>query len=316
MKAIIYDKKAEPYRLVERDIPLPTPKRGEIRVRVRAASINAADWRSMKMGIIPPSRIFGADVCGIVDAVDRDVTEWKVGDETVGELSNYGFGGFAEFVCAPAEAFVRKPDGVSPLTASAVPIAGVTALQALRHAGELAPGKDVLIVGAAGGVGTFAVQLARYMGARVTAVTSTANVEAVAALGATRVIDYSREDFTRITDRFDLILAINGRQSIGAYAGLLKHEGTCVAVGGDLRQVFAALILGSLHSLGAKKHRALAASSNTADLAYLLDLVAKGTLVPQIERVYAFGEIPQAMAYARKGHVKGKLVIDFERRQK
>ncbi len=314
MKAIVYDKKAKPYQLVERDIPVPEPMRGEVRVRVRAASVNAADWRSMKLGIIPRSGVFGADVCGVVDAVGLGVSEWKPGDELVGDLSGSGFGGFAEFVRAPASAFVRKPAGLDPLTASAAPLAGVTALQALRYAGEISPGESVLVVGAAGGVGSFAVQLARLAGARVTAVTSGANVEAVAALGATRVVDYNREDFTRLSERFDLVLAIGGNESMGAYARLLKPEGTCVVVGGSLAQVFAALLLGPVRSLGKKKHRALAARPDARDLSYLLDLVEKGAIAPRIERAYAFSEIPEAMDYAGRGHARGKLVVDFERR--
>lgn len=313
MKAMVYDRKAGPFGLVERDIPAPEPKRGEIRVRVLAASINAADWRSMKLGIIPRSRVFGADVCGVVDAVGLGARDWKIGDAVVADLSGSGFGGFAEFACAPAEAFARKPDGVDVLACSAVPLAGVTALQALRHAGELAPGKDALIVGAAGGVGSFAVQLARFMDARVTAVTSGANADAAVALGATRVVDYNREDFTRIGDRFDLILAIHGNESIGTYARLLKPGGTCVVVGGALRQVLAALAFGPLRSLGNRKHRAFAARPDARDLSYLLDLVGKGYIVSPIERIYPFGEIPRAIDYARGGHARGKLVIDFQR---
>lgn len=313
MKAIIFDKRAKPSQLAEQDVPVPEPKRGELRVRVRATSINAADWRSMAMGIIPRSGIFGADVCGVVDAVGADVEGWKVGDEAVGDLSNHGFGGFAEFACAPARAFTRKPAGLDSLAASAVPLAGVTALQALRDAGSLAAGQSVLIVGASGGVGSFAVQLAAFMGARVTAVTSGANAQNIASLGAERVIDYTREDFASVDERFDLILAVHGNASIGTYSRLLTKDGRCVVVGGALRQVFAALLLGPLYSLGRKKYRALAARPNAKDLAYLLNLAAQGSIAPSIERVYRFDEIPQAMGYARSGHAQGKLVIDFGR---
>jgi NADPH:quinone reductase-like Zn-dependent oxidoreductase len=312
MKAILFDKQAKPLQLVERDVPMPEPKRGELRVRVRASSINAADWRSMRMGIIPRSRIFGADVCGAVDAVGPGVEGWQEGDEAVGDLSNYGFGGFAEFACASAEAFVRKPAGLDPLLASAVPLAGVTALQALRAAGDISAGQTILVVGASGGVGTFAVQLARHMGANVTAVTSGANAKAIADLGAKRVIDYTKEDYASVAGRFDRILAVHGNASIGTYTRLLKKGGTCAVVGGSLRQVFAALILGPLWSLGRTKHRAIAARSNAKDLAYLLELVARGTIAPSIERVYRFAEIPLAMDYAQKGHARGKLVIDYE----
>ena len=311
MRAILFDKKAEPFRLVERDIPLPVPKDGEIRVRVKAASINAADWRCLKMGIIPRSGIFGADISGVVDAVGPGVGVWKEGDSVVADLSNYGFGGFAEYVCAPEKAFVRKPGGLDFIAASAIPLAGVTALQAIRDKGSLKDGQDVLVVGASGGVGSFAVQIASFMGARVSAVTSGKNAQTAAALGAQRVIDYTREDFTRVDDRFDLIIAVNGRASIRDYSRLLKSRGTCVMVGGYLRQVFAALFLGPIVSLGRKKHLALAARSNVEDLAYLLDLAERKAITPSIERVYRFGEIPEAMDYALKGHSRGKLVIDY-----
>ncbi len=312
MRAIVYDKKAQPFRLVERDLPIPEPMRGELRVRVLAASVNAADWRSMKLGIIPRSRVFGADVCGIVDSIGLGVRGWKAGDAVVGDLSNYGFGGFAEFACASAEAFVGKPEGLGALDACAVPLAAVTALQALRLGGSPGAGADVLVVGASGGVGSFAVQLAKLSGARVTAVTSGGNANAVMALGADRVIDYAGDGFARADDRFDLVLAVHGNASIGTYRRLLKPRGTCVVVGGSLRQVFAALLLGPLLSRGGRKHRALSARSNAADLSHVLDLAAAGTVVSPIERVYAFNEIPQAMDYAQRGHAKGKLVIDYK----
>lgn len=309
MKAMLYDKKAEPYRLVERDIDRPEPKRGELRVRVKAVSINGADWRCMKMGIIPRSRIFGADISGIVDAAGPETEGWKEGDEVVADLSYYGFGGFAEYVCASAAAFVRKPGVLDFTAASAVPMAGVTALQALRDKGELKPGQEVLIVGSSGGVGTFAVQLASFMGARVTAVAGSANVKQALDLGAARAIDYSKEDFTRLDERFDLILAVHGCHSMKAYTRLLKKDGTCVVIGGALRQVIAALAFGPIRSLGRKTYCALSARSNPADLAYLLDLASRKVITPSIERVYRFDEIPQAMDYAGKGHAKGKLVI-------
>ncbi len=213
MKAIVYEKGNSPDVLVLREVEKPIPADNEVLIKVFAVAINAADYRSMSMGIIPKGRIFGADVAGVVEAVGKNVQNFKVGEEVFGDLAGNGFGGFAEFACAPERFFAKKPAGVSFIDTAAVPMAGFTALQGLRGLGNIQTGQKVLICGAGGGVGNFTVQLAKYYGAEVTAVCSPHNVEIVRSIGADFIIDYSKEDFTVSSKKYDLIMAVNGNQS-------------------------------------------------------------------------------------------------------
>ena len=212
MKAVVYDKRGSGDRLSLRELEKPAPGEGEVLVKIVCTAINAADYRSMALGSIPKSRIFGADVSGVVEAVGSLASKYKPGDAVFGDLSVAGFGGFAEFVAAPEKVFAQKPRSVSFEQAAAVPMAALTALQALRDKGEIQPGNKVLIVGAGGGVGTFAVQLARYFGADVTAICSANSADLASSLGANQVLDYAKDDFTKNGKKYDLIFGTNGNQ--------------------------------------------------------------------------------------------------------
>lgn len=309
MKAIVFDKKATPSSLVLREVAKPTPAENEVLVKIIAVSINAADYRSMQMSVKAKNDIFGADVAGVVEALGAGVNNLKLGDAVAGDISGCGFGGFAEYVAVPEGLLTVKPDAISFVDAAALPIAGVTALQALRK-GWLAAGERVLVYGAGGGVGGFAVQLARHMGAQVSAVCSGSNVERVKALGASRVFDYAVEDVFNSNQKFNLIIAVNGKQPLRAYRGLLAAGGRCVVVGGSLSQVFNTMLFGGIMSLGGKKLTMLAAKSSPKDLAYLLSLVEQGSIKPEIERCYPLEDTAAAVEYMKKGHARGKVVIN------
>ena len=309
MKAIVYEKNGKPEKLVLREVEKPIPTNDQVLIEIHAVSINAADYRSMQMGIIPKSRIFGADVAGQVVAAGSAVTGLKPGDAVAGDLSGCGFGGFAEYAAAPASMLARKPEPLSYEEAAAVPLAGGTALQGLRDAGKVQPGQRVLIRGAGGGVGTYAVQIAKIFGAHVTAVCGPRSVELVRSLGADSVIDYSSEDFTRTDTRYDLILAINGGSSLLAYRRLLAPRGITVIAGGPLRQVISAMLFGPILSLGSRKIRSLAAKPNAKDTATLLQWAAEGRLKPAIERCVPLEQTPEAMQRVMQGHTRGKVVV-------
>lgn len=309
MKAIVYIKKGSPELLQLREVEKPSPNNNEVVVKIVAVSANAADYRSMKMGLIPKKRIFGADIAGIVELVGKDCTQFKPGDEVIGDLSNCGFGGFAEYAVAPEIVLLKKPSGLSFEDAAALPMAGITALQALQKKGQLKAGEKVLIVGSGGGVGTFAVQLARYFEAEVAAVCSTRNVEQSLSLGANYVIDYTCQEFTHNKNCYDIILAINGSLTLATYKRMLKKGGRYIMVGGSLSQIFSSLMFGWFFSFGSKKMGSLAAKSNSNDLAFIVKLAGEGKIKPVIERVYPFEKTPEAMEYLSRGHASGKIVI-------
>ncbi len=221
MKACVYEKRNTPDVLVYRDVEQPVPGDQEVLVKIHAVAINAADYRSMRMGIIPKKKIFGADIAGRVEAVGKNVTSLKIGDDVFGDISGCGFGGFAEYAAVPENLLASKPASVSFETAAALPMASLTALQALRNQGEIKPGQKVLIYGAGGGVGLFAVQLAKYFGAEVSAVCSAVNGELVRSLGADYVIDYSKEDFAKSSKRYELVLGVNGSRPLSVYKRVL-----------------------------------------------------------------------------------------------
>jgi NADPH:quinone reductase-like Zn-dependent oxidoreductase len=309
MKAIVYTKKGSPELLQLREIEKPSPNENEVLVKIVAVSANAADYRSMKMGLIPKKRIFGADIAGIVESVGKDCTQFNPGDEVIGDLSNCGFGGFAEYAVAPEKVLLKKPSGLSFEDAAALPMAGITALQALQKKGQLKAGEKVLIVGSGGGVGTFAVQLARYFEAEVAAVCSTRNVEQSLSLGANYVIDYTRQEFTHNKNCYDIILAINGSQTLATYKRMLKKGGRYIMVGGSLSQIFSSLMFGWFFSFGSKKMGSLAAKSNSNDLTFIVKLAGEGKIKPVIERVYPLEKTPEAIEYLSRGHASGKIVI-------
>src|SRR5438874_8077564 len=264
MRAMVYHTYGSPDVLKLEEVQKPVPQDDEVLVQVHATSVNAGDWhllrakpflmRFMGFGLLKPKHtILGSDIAGRVEAVGRNVKQFQPGDEVFGNTAEYGFGGFAEYVSVPEEALVLKPANLSFEEAAAVPQAALTALQGLRDKGQIQKGQKVLINGAGGGVGTFAVQIAKSFGAEVTAVCSTRNVEIVRSIGADHVIDYTQADFTRNGQRYDLILAVNGYHSISDYKRALHPEGVYVMTGGSNAQLFKAMLLGPLISLNGKQ---------------------------------------------------------------
>lgn len=313
MKAVVYDKRNSPDVLVFREVEKPIPSDHEVLVKIYAASVNAADYRSMKLGIIPKRKIFGVDIAGRVEAVGKNINKFTIGDEVFGDISACGSGGFAEYVAVPESALALKPVSVPFETAAAVPMAAVTALQALRNKGNVQPGQKVLICGAGGGVGTFAVQLAKHFGAEVTAVCGEKNVKVLHSLGADQVINYNKNDFTKSGQRYDLLLAINGNHSLSAYKRVLVPKGINVMVGGSLSQVIKSLLFGAFMSIGSKKMRNLVAKPNTKDLEFIIKLVEDGKIKPIIDRHYPLHETAEAVRYLSDGHALGKVIIEVTR---
>jgi NADPH:quinone reductase-like Zn-dependent oxidoreductase len=321
MKAIVYTEYGPPDVLNLDEVQKPTPRDDEVLVKVHAASANAADWhlmradpflvRVMGFGLLKPKNgLLGADIAGRVEAVGRNVTQFQPGDEVFGDLSGRGFGAYAEYVCATEDALASKPANVSFEEAAAVPLAAVTALQGLRYKGQIQPGQKVLINGASGGVGTFAVQIARSFGAEVTGVCSTAKSELVRSIGADHVIDYTKQDFTRSRQRYDRILAANGYHPISDYRRALSPNGTYVMTGGSGAQMLQAMTLGPIMSVtGSKKMGYLSMKQNKEDLVFVKDLLEGGEITPIIDRTYPLSEVPEAIRYLEEGHARGKVVI-------
>jgi len=309
MKAVIYNKKYKPQKLTLREIAKPVPGENEVLIRVHAVSLNAADYRSMKLGLIPEKKIFGADVAGTIESVGKTITLFKPGDEVMGDLASYGFGGLAEYVTAPEKAMVAKPQSLSFEAAATLPLAGITALQALRNKGRIQKGDKVLIVGSAGSVGPFAVQLAKYFGAVVTGVCSSGNINQTLSLGADQVVDYTREDPLKVKGLYNLILGINGNYPLIEYRRALAPGGRYVMVGGSFSQIFRSLLLGWLLSFGSGKMYSLSAKPNRQDLELLATLLDNGAVRPVIDRQYPLDKTAEAMEYLGKGHAKGKVVI-------
>ena len=309
MKAVVFDRKSRPDKLVFRDVEKPLPNDDEVLIRVHAVALNAADYRSMKLGIIPKKKIFGADIAGRVESAGRNISGFKPGDEVIGDLSDHGFGGLAEYVTVPEKALIIKPPNVNFEEAAALPVAALTALQALRDKAGVKNGHKVLVVGSAGGVGTFAIQLAKYFGAEATGVCSAKNVLQTTAMGADRAIDYTREDFTQSGIFYDAILGINGNYPLSSYMKCLAPDGTCVILGGGLSQILKAFFFRWAFSGGSKKLKFLAAKMNTEDLKFLAGLLESGTIKSVIDRRYPLGEAVEAMNYLKQGHAAGKVVI-------
>ena len=312
MKAIVYSKKSHPDKLICCDIDKPVPNDNEVLIKVHAVSLNAADYRSMKMGLIPERKIFGADIAGRIESVGKNISLFKPGDEVMGDLASYGFGGLAEYVTASERALIIKPEQISFEDGATLPMAAMTALQALRDKANIQKGQKVLIVGSSGGVGTFAIQLAKYFEAEVTGVCSSKNVQQTLSLGADYVIDYTKEEFTKKDKRYDILLGINGNYPLIAYKKILTSNGTYVMVGGSLSQVFKSLLLGWILSFGSKKMKSLAAKANKPDLELLAKLLEKGIIKPVIDRRYSLDKTVDAMNYLKQGHSTGKVVIDIE----
>ncbi len=320
MRAITCTEYGSPDVLRLTEVEKPVPEDHEVLIRVLAASVNPLDWRILRgrpfftrllMGGLrrPKPTRPGVDVAGTVDAIGRSVTGFKPGDEVFGTCR----GAFAEYACAVEDKLAPKPAEVPFEEAAAVPVAAISALQALRDKGGIRPGQKVLIDGASGGVGTFAIQIARQFGADVTAVCSTGNVDRARSLGADHVIDYTREDFTKSGERYDLIVAANSHRPIFDYRRALRRGGTYVMVGGGWSQIFQALLLGPLLSrIGSMKMTFFVARINRTDLASLGDLLAARKIVPVIDRRYPLRDVAEAVRYLEDGHAKGKVVITVE----
>ena len=314
MKAFVYERYGPPQSIQMVEVAKPTPNTHEVLVKVRAASINAADWHIVRgkplfsratLGLLRPKhRILGGDIAGQVETVGSGATRFQPGDEIYAGLLDHGYGGFAEFVCVPVEVASLKPAGLSFEEAAAVPTAAVTALQGLAHHGEVHPDQKVLINGASGGVGSFAVQIAKSYGPEVTAVTSTRNIELVRSLGADQVLDYTTTDFVKSGRQYDLILDTVGNRSLSDLRRGLTAGGKAAVTGfTNVPKLLALSVLGG-------KDLALVQAHVTAkDLELLSELIEAGKVDPQIDRQYLFADIPAAIAYVEEGHARGKVVV-------
>ena len=320
MKAIVCNKYGSPDVLELKEIEKPLPLENQVLVKVHTASLNFSNLVLLKgkpflarfaFGLLRPKySIPGGDIAGIVEAVGKDVKQFQPGDEVFGDLSGCGWGGFAEYVTVPEYALALKPTNISFEEAAATPMASVTALQGLRDKGKIKSGQKVLIYGASGGVGTFAVQIAKSFGAEVTGVCSTRNLEILHSIGADQIIDYTKEDFTQKEERYDLILGVNGSNSISAYKRVLKPNGNFVHVGGAESQLFQTLVLGPFISMtGSKKISNLLQRANQKDLIYVKELLEAGKVKPVIDKRYKLSEVSEAFKYFQEGHAQGKVVL-------
>jgi len=319
MKAIVYHKYGSPDVLQLEEVEIPTPGNDEVLVKILAASVNSWDQDLLRgrpllarlgIGLFRPRRKkLGADIAGRVEAVGKNAKQFQPGDEVFGDISGSGWGGFAEYVCARENALVPKPASMTFDEAAAVPQAAVLALQGLRDKGQIQPGQKVLINGAGGGVGTFAVQIARSYGAEVTGVDSTPKLDMLRSLGADHVIDYTQEDYTRNGLRYDLILDVVVNRSIFDYKRALNPGGTFVVIGGSTARVFQILLVAPWISMTGSKKMGLLLHKANKGLAYLIELVEAGEVVPVIDRRYPLSEVPEAFQYFGEGNVRGKLVI-------
>jgi NADPH:quinone reductase-like Zn-dependent oxidoreductase len=314
MKAFVYENYGPPENLRMAEVDQPAPDAGEVLVKVLAASVNAADWHVLRgrplfsratLGWLRPKRkILGVDIAGQVEAVGSAVTRYQPGDQVYANLLDHGYGGFAEYVSVPVDVMASKPAGLSFEEAAAVPMAAVTALQGLGRHGELQAGQQVLINGATGGVGSFAVQLAKAAGAEVTAVTSTPNLDLVRSLGADHVIDYTTTDLADSGRRYDRILDTVGNRSVGELRRALAAGGKAAVTGFTS---VAGLLGVSLR--GGKDIAQVQAHVTAKDLERLSALIEAGKIRPQIDRRYAFAELPAAIAYLEQGHARAKVVV-------
>lgn len=321
MKAIVYTKYGSPDVLHLEEVKKPVLNEDQVSVKVFAASINAGDWhmltadpfpmRLMGVGLFKPKNtILGADIAGCVEAVGRNVKQFRPGDAVFGDVFGLGSGSFAEYISVPESALALKPSNISFEEAAAVPVAAVTALQGLRDQGHIQPGQKVLINGASGGVGTFAVQIAKAFEAEVTAVCSTPNLEMAHSIGADHVIDYTKEDFTKNGRQYNLILAVNGYHPLSAYKRALTPQGIYVFTGGLPAQTFQSLVLGPLMSIrDGRKMTSVMKKANQKDLLFIRDLLEEGKIRPVIDECYPLSKTAEAFRYFEKGHARGKVVI-------
>lgn len=316
MKAIVRTQYGPPSVVRFAEVATPAPADNEVLIKLRAASVNPLDLYQMKglpwnrvPGLRKPKHeVLGCDIAGQVEAVGKNVKQFRAGDDVFG-ITGLAGSGFAEYVCAPEEKLAAKPASMSFEDAAAIPIAACTALEGLRDKGRIRPGLKVLIEGASGGVGTFAVQIAKAFGAEVTAVCSTRNVDKMRTLGADQVVDYTQADFTRSGQRYHVILGVSAHHSIPEYRRMLSQDGRYVAIGGGPNKILEALLLGSVLSLGRKKITFFIAKMNQKDLVFLSELVESGKVRPVIDRCYPLSEAAEALRYLGEGHAQGKVVL-------
>lgn len=322
MKAITFTRYGSPDVLELEEVEKPTPKDDEVLIKIHAASVNAADWHLLRadpfpvrfmLGLSKPKpkfQILGGDVAGVVEAVGKNVTEFKIGDEVFGETFDDGMGGFAEYTTARAKILVAKPKNLTFEEAAAVPMASVTALFGLRDVAQLKPGQTALINGAAGGVGTYAIQIAKALGAEVTAVCSSRNHDQARSLGAHHVIDYTKEDFTKSGKQYDVIFSINGYHPLGDFKRALAPKGIYAMAGGNTKLLIDMIFFAPFHTMsGNKKMKMVASKPNQARLQAVKEMIEVGKLRPVIEKTYPLAEVPDAIRHVETGHARGKVVI-------
>ena len=323
MKAIMYEKYGLPDVLELKEVEKPTPEDNEVLVKVHAASINDWDWGLLRgrplmnrlgvSGLFKPKfKILGGDIAGRVEAIGRNIKQFQLGDEVFGDLSGCGFGAFAEYVCARENALVLKPASMTFEEAAAIPQGAVLALQGLRDKGQIQQGQKVLINGAGGGAGTFAVQIAKSFGAEVTGVDSTRKLDIMRSIGASHVIDYTQEDFTKTRQRYDYILDFAGYHSIFGYNNALNPKGIYVMVGGSGTTFLQTLFLGPLISMTTNKKMGLLLHKQNKGLDFIKELFEASKVKPVIDKCYPLGEVPEALRYFGKGHNRGKVVITLK----
>lgn len=321
MKAFVFTRYGGPDELRLEEVAKPIPEDDEVLIKVHAVALNDWDWQILQgipfanrvsFGLRKPKKhILGSDVAGRVEAVGARVQRFRPGDEVLGDLSGR-WGGFAEYVCAREDALVAKPAAMSFVEAAAIPQAATLALQGLRDKGRITRGQKILINGAGGGVGTFAVQLARPYGAEVTGVDSSSKLDLLRSLGFAEVIDYAQEDFTRAGRRYDLILDVKTNRPLRDYLRVLTPRGAYVTVGGETAKLFRVMTMGPLLSLLGRKRVAMVILKFNKDLDYLCELSQTGELTPVIDGPYGWNELPEAMRHLGEGKHKGKVVIRLE----
>jgi NADPH:quinone reductase-like Zn-dependent oxidoreductase len=321
MKAIVYTRYGSPEVLQLQEVAKPIPADDEVLIKIQATSLNRSDWESRigsplyaRIGGLrkPRRHILGSDIAGRVEAVGKNITQFQPGDEVFGDILAR-LGGFAEYVCARERSLARIPAGMTFADAAAIPQSAVIALQGIRDKGQVQPGQTVLINGAGGGGGAFAIQLAKSYGAEVTGVDNARKLDFMRAMGADHVVDYTRQDFTRTGKQYDLILDLIAHRSAFAYRRALKPRGQYFAVGGSVVTALQILFLGPLIRRATGKHiRYLVVHPNLKDMLYMAELYASGKLRPVIDRCYPLPEVPAALRYLGEGHAKGKIIITME----
>ena len=318
MKAIVHTKYGPPEVLRLEEVAKPTPRDDEVLIKVRAASVNRSDWENLmgkplyaRVGGLrkPRRQILGSDIAGRVEAVGKNTRRFQPGDEVFGLLWGYK-GGFAEYVCARESALAPKPASMTFEEAAAIPQAASIAVQGIRDKGRVQPGQKVLISGAGGGAGTFAVQLAKLYGAEVTGVDNTGKLDIMRSLGADHVVNYTREDFTKNGNQYDLILDVVAHRPVFAYKRALRPNGRYFVAGGSVATLLQALLLGPwITGTTGKEVRVLAVQPDPKDIVYVTELHEGGNVVPVIDRCYPLSEVPEALRYLGEGRTKGKVVI-------